>query len=88
MTVKLTREIQAVILAVQAYKRWRLYDMEVHGDLYGDGWFESVRNYYMTLPLPEGLQKNTACFAAVEMYSVDITMDTPMEDLGNFTIQW
>lgn len=88
MTVKLNREIQAVILAVQEYKLWRLYDMEVHGDPYGDGWHESTRDYYMTLPLPEGLQKNTACFEAVEMYPVDITLNTPMEDLGNFTIQW
>ena len=88
MPVKLNREIQAVILAVQTYRRWRMYDTEVHGDLYGYGLHESVRDYYMTLPLPEGLQRNTACFEVVEMYPVGITMDTPMEELGNFTIQW
>lgn len=88
MTIKLNQEIQAVMLAVQTYKKWRLYDMEVHGDLYGDGWYESVRDYYMTLPLPEGLQKNTACFEAVEMFPVYLTEDTPLKDLHNFTVQW
>ena len=88
MVIKLNREIQAVILAVQTYKRWWLYNAEVRGQILGAGWHNAVRDYYMTLPLPEGLQKNTACFAAVEMYPVGITMETPMEELGNFTIQW
>lgn len=82
MKTPMTREIQAVILAVQTYRRFLTYDNEVHSFAKSsERLFGQILTYFCSIPLPDGLKHCPACLEAILHYPIAETYDTPMEQL-------
>lgn len=80
MKLSMTERIQAIIVAVQQYHEWYMADAMARGTTGLDA-FEKTMNYYSSIPLPEGLAHNRACFEAILRYPIEQTLNTQMEDL-------
>ena len=82
MTTPMTREIQAVILAVQTYRKFLNYDSEARCfQKSDDRLFGELQAYFCKLPLPSGMTHGVACFEAILRYPIEETLDTQMEEL-------
>ncbi len=79
----LTREMQGVILAVQACAKFlRYYHIYVLGSLDYD-WWEETKKFYFSLKsnLPKEIKLNNACFEEIMRYKIEDTLDVLFEEL-------
>lgn len=80
--MELTEQIMNIIVAVQAYRRFRHSDLIARNTTIDDfDLYYETFDYYKSFDLPEGMKANKACFEAVRSYPVAATIDTPVEEL-------
>lgn len=81
--VPLTKDIQLVILAVQAYKRFIRYDNEIKNPTSYQkfDWWDACEKYYKSLSLPNGMNTSDYCFESVIDYPIEKTRDIRCGDL-------
>lgn len=81
MKTSMNEKIQSIICAVHAYKKHLIsyYNFVLGEKNYN--WYDETKRFYNTLPLPEGMSDNIACFEAVLSYPIDETLNTEMDEL-------
>ncbi len=91
MTIEMTEQIQDIIIATQAYKKWLHADDAVRKtEKYrGRSILNDTYNYYaelvknsQTLPLSQN------CFEAVLAYPIQRTLNIEKQYLSNFTFSY
>lgn len=91
MQVKMTEELQSLIIAVQSFRKWVYADSVVRGiDLLNNSSLEKAYDYFKELK-PERLGLNTTvpCFMAVMKYPIEDTVHTQMNELPDkFSFGW
>ena len=78
MIVQMNERIQSVIIAVHSFQKW-LYAESVlcgNADRTSGERFNRVKQYFYSLPLPDGMKHNAACFEAVLSYPIEKTLST------------
>lgn len=90
MEVKMTEQIQSIIIATQAYKEWICAHKQATNtwDSRWDWWQETYKYYVSILPKDCGLRSSRFCFDAVLSYPIKQTTSTEMEDLGKFIFKY
>lgn len=88
MKIKMDESLQVTILAVQTHYKALYYGRLMKAKRFDNfdmfaAW-QDTRDYFLTIPLPEGMAHSTACFEAIMLYPIKDTMDTEAEDLGKF----
>ena len=75
--IPLTEDIQLIILAVQAYKKYIRYDYEIKNPTSDQNfdWQDACEKYYKSLPLPNGMNTSREHFEAVINYPIYKTED-------------
>ena len=88
MKIKMDESLQVTILAVQTHYKALYYDRYVRANKFDNldmfACWQDTRDYFHSIPLPEGMAHSTACFEAIMRYPIKDTMDTEAEDLGKF----
>lgn len=91
MTIKMNEQIQSIIIATQAYKKW-LYadDMARKTERYrGKSIINDTYAYYAELVKSNhALPLSQNCFEAVLTYPIEWTTNKEMKDLGKFTFDY
>lgn len=87
MKIKMTEQIQSIIIATQALKKWVYADSKARHYEIKDIYLK-VYDYYKKLVTNSPLSATYACYEAVLSYPIEKTISTEMEDLGKFTFAY
>ena len=90
MTIKMNRQIQAIIIATQAYKKWICAHKQATGTWSAQwDWHADTYKYYIGILTNNcELRSSIACFESVLSYPIEQTISTEMDDLGKFTFSF
>lgn len=88
MKVKMNESIQLVILSTRAFFKAMYYDMLLKNGGYSGrrmrDVYDKTREYFNSIPLPDGMKHCDACFEEVMHYPIDKTVSVETEDLDKF----
>lgn len=87
MKIKMTEQIQSIIIATQAYKKWIHADSKAKNYEIKDIYLK-VYDYYKGLLGNSPLSATYACYESVLSYPIEQTTTTETEDLGKFTFAY
>ncbi len=85
MKVRMTEQIQNIIIATQAYKKFIVADSRVKNYKIEDIYLKVYDYYKSILPADGELRPTYFCYDAVLAYPIEQTTSTETEDLGKFT---
>lgn len=85
MKTKMTKEIQSVIIAVQAYRKFLHADQAVRNRKNHLDYDDLSLKYYCSLNKPAEMKNNLACYRAVIQYPIQETLSAQESELCKFS---